>query len=185
MNRNPWLSTSRAGISILILGLSLMIACTVQGPAISAVDEAVIYSAVIRQLYGPDDTFGGTLQPPVVYLVGITDDGVGDPDSERAEPESLAESLRSEIVAALADLPAEFIWVDHRRDVALDTDTDQVIGNGIILTLGNIHPQEDGVVRVSGSIYIANLAAGGQTYILEQVDGAWTVMGTTGVQWIS
>lgn len=185
MNRNPRLSTSRAGISILVLVLSLLIACSVEAPATSAVDEAAIYSAVIRQLYGPDDTFGGTLHPPVVYLVGRTDDGVGDPDSERAEPEILAESLRSEIVLTLADLPAEFIWVDHRQDVALDPSNGEVVGGGVILTLGNIHRQEGGAVRVSGSVYIANLAAGGQTYIVERVDGAWTVMGTTGVQWMS
>jgi hypothetical protein len=147
-------------------------------------DEA-IYAAVIRQLYEVDDTFGGTLRPPIVYVVSRTDDSVGDPELGRADPEVLAESLQIEIVASLDDLPAEFIWVAQRQDVPLDPDTGRVSGDGVIITLGNIHPQKDGSVQISGSIYIANLAAGGQTYLVEQVDSLWEVVGTTGVQWIS
>jgi hypothetical protein len=52
-------------------------------------------------------------------------------------------------------------------------------------TLGNIHPQADGTLLVSASIYVASLAAGGQTFILEEKAEGWTVTGATGVTWIS
>jgi hypothetical protein len=35
------------------------------------------------------------------------------------------------------------------------------------------------------SIYVAPLAAGGQTFVVERVDDTWQVTGTTGVVWIS
>ena len=52
-------------------------------------------------------------------------------------------------------------------------------------TLGDIQTQEDGTVQVEGSLYFANLGAGGRTYILERVDGEWRVAGDTGVIWMS
>ena len=88
-------------------------------------------------------------------------------------------------MAALSDLPAELSWVNAFDAVALDESTGQVEGDGVVVTVGNIHLQEDGSGLVSASIYIANLAAGGQTYIVEEVDGSWQVTGNTGYQWMS
>jgi len=89
------------------------------------------------------------------------------------------------ITASLDDLPAEFVWVGNFNEVPLDNNTGAVEGNGAIITLGNTHFQEDGSALVSASIYIANLAAGGMTYIVERIDGVWQVVGDTGVRWIS
>lgn len=172
-------------MGIFVLGLSLLSACTLSDPSGADLDEAAIYAVLIRQLYEVDDTYGGTLRAPIVYVVSRTDDSVGDPENDRVAPVNLAETLQGDIVVALADLPAEFLWVANQRDVALNPDTGQVTGDGVIITMGNIHLQKDGSVQVSGSIYIASLAAGGQTYLLQQQDGQWTVVGTTGVQWIS
>ena len=56
-----------------------------------------------------DHTFGEPPNFPIVYLVGVTDDGVGDPDVLQTEPNLLPESVQAEIVSALDDLPAEFV----------------------------------------------------------------------------
>ena len=66
-----------------------------------------------------------------------------------------------------------------------DSNTGVVEGNGAIITLGNVHFQEDGSAFVSASIYVANLAAGGLTYIVERIDGTWQVVGDTGVRWMA
>ena len=176
--------------SVILLGLlmsclSVVNACKPLIPDISVRDEAAIYAAAIRQIYEKDDTYGGSLRPPVVYLVRKTDDSVGDPDIENSESKVLEETILSGISSALEDLPTELIWVEDEKDVVRDPDTGQVAGEGVIITLGNVHPQRDGSVHISGSIFIASLAAGGKTYIVQQVDGLWKVTGTTGVQWIS
>jgi len=153
-------------------------------PTLSEEDQVAIYAAVVRQLYTVDHTFGEPPNFPRVYLVRTTDDTVGDPDAPRAEPRLLPESIQAATLESLADLPAEFLWVDGRDQVPLDA-YDTVEGGGAIFTLGNIHLQEDGSLLVSGSLYFAMLGAGGRTYVLEQVDGTWQVTGNTGVEWIS
>jgi hypothetical protein len=148
-------------------------------------DTAANYAAVIRQIYTQDDTFGGTLQPPTLYILGTTDDRAGEPGEGEANAEFLSEALRDGVTTALADLPAALVWVETQDDVPLEPDTGAVVDGGAVITLGSVTPQRGGSVHVPASIYVANLAAGGQTYVLEKVDGVWTVTGTTGVQWIS
>jgi ABC-2 type transport system permease protein len=155
-------------------------------PAHTEGDQAAIYAAVVRQLYTVDHTFGDQAPNfPIVYLVRTTDDGVGDPDAPRAEPHELAESTQADIIDALQDLPAKFIWVDGDDEVPVEQNTGSVAGGGAIFTLGNVHFQEDGSALVSARLFFAMLGAMGKTYVLEQVDGIWQVTGDTGVQWMS
>ena len=171
-------------IWVLVLGLLALTSCN-RERALSGADAVEIYAAVVRRIYTQDDTFGGTLQPPTLYLVRTTDDSVGDPEAGRSEPERLPEEVQDGIRQALADLPTRIVWVDDRDQVPLDPNTGAVPGGGAIVTLGNLHPQDDGSVHVAGSIYVAMLAAGGQTFVVEQVEGSWQVTGTTGVIWMS
>jgi hypothetical protein len=147
--------------------------------------KAAIYAAVARQLYTVDHTFGEPPNFAMVYLVEATDDSVGDPDAPQTKSNLLLRSIQEAITDALEDLPAEFVWVKDLNEVPVDNNTGAVEGNGAIITLGNVHFQEDGSAFVSASIYIANLAAGGLTYIVERIDGAWQVVGDTGVRWMA
>lgn len=167
-------------LSLLLL-LTLLPACTTS--VLSEDDEAAIYAAVVRQLYTVDHTFGEPPNFPIVYLVRATDDRAGDPRETEARSSIVAESVQEAIVAALDNLPAEFIWVDDWDKVPMDRG--MVEGNGAIITLGNIYLQEDGSVQVAASIYIANLSGGGRTHIIEKVDGIWKITGDTGPRWIS
>jgi ABC-2 type transport system permease protein len=148
-------------------------------------EQTQIYAAVIRQLYTVDHTFEQAPNFPIVYLVRSTQDGIGDPDAPRSDSQVLPEAVQEAVTASLADLPAKLVWVDDRAEVPLDDQTGAVSGGGVIVTVGNIHLDEEGRASVSASLYFANLGAGGRTYVLEQVGGTWQVTGDTGVQWIS
>lgn len=163
------------------------VACRGRQPtsAPSSTDEAAIYATIIRQLVTIDDTFGGTLNPAHIYILRQTDDRAGDPASATGESQILGTNLQSEIRNQLADLDAEITWVDNREAVPINSETGAIDDNGVIITLGNIQWQEATTVYVPASIYIASLAAGGQTYVLELIDGTWTITGKTGAQWIS
>ncbi len=147
-------------------------------------DAAAIYELVIRQVCGPDDTFGGSLDPAVAYVVGTTGGASMDPDAPVTELMLLPDSLEEAISDRLSDAPFEVVWVESEADVERDADG-RVSGNGVIVTLGSLAIQEDGSVAVSGQIYIANLAAGLRTYVIEMVDGVWTITGTVGPTVIS
>jgi len=174
----------------LTLTLSTLASCSTPAPAlpepaIPEEDQAAIYAAVVRQLYTVDHTFGD--EPPnwpIVYLLRATNDRAGDPRETDTNSRLLAESLQEAIVAALDDLPAEFIWIDDRSEV-IDETIIAVKGNGALITLGNTYLQGSGKVHVAASIYFSSLGAGGTTYIVEQVDGIWKITGKTGAQWIS
>jgi hypothetical protein len=173
--------------ALLLLLLTQMLADGCQGEKrqLSEQDEIAIYQAVIRRIYESDGTFGGTLEKPTLYLIRATDDAAGDPSRPQSNSVVLSEPIQQGIAAALADLPTKVIWVDNIDQVSLDADTGQVSDKGRVITLGNNNPQNADKVLVSASIYVANLAVGGGTYVVELKDGLWMTTGTTGVHWIS
>lgn len=173
-------------IAILFLITLLMVACADDAVEPTEEEAAAIYATVIRQIYTEDDTHGGRLRRPRLYVVGTTDDRAGDPTGGEGDTVTLiSPAVRQSISEQLADLPAEIVWVESPDEVERDADTGIVSGGGVIITLGNISPQEQDAIHVPASIYITPLGAGGQTYVLEKIDGVWTITGNTGVEWIS
>lgn len=73
--------------------------------------DAAIYAAVIRQLAGPDDTFGGKLAKSTLYIVRRTNDAAGDPGSGASPPVILPDVIQAEVTTLLADLPSRVVWV--------------------------------------------------------------------------
>ncbi len=148
-------------------------------------DTVAIYATVVRRLCMQDDSFGGRFNPAVVYLVRQTNDAAGDPSTPKSASITLAEGVQQGVSAALVDLPARVIWVDSSQDAPKSPVTGEVEGHGVVVTLGNIARQSDGTVHVPASIFVASLAASGQTYVLQKKGDAWVVTGNTGVRWMS
>ncbi len=150
-------------------------------PAVTPLpDEVAIYAAVVRQLYTLDHTFERAPAWPYLYILRVTDDRIGGELGSERDARTLPEDVQQGITAALSDLPAEVRWVDSWEDTPLDDMGRVEGGDGVLVTLGNIHPQADGSVHVPASLHCGNLCATGLTYILAEVDGAWQVTGTTG-----
>jgi hypothetical protein len=175
---------TRSTATLLLLGLIAMSACS-SASTPHQIDEAAIYAAVIRRIYTQDDTFGGSLQAPTVYVLQITDDSVGDPAIDPSEPSALPGAVQNKIDSSLAGMSMRIVWISDPSNVPVDPGTGAVGDGGALITLGNLHLQRDGSVQVSASIYVAPLAAGGRTYILKQVDGDWQVTGNTGAVWMN
>jgi hypothetical protein len=146
-------------------------------------DPAEIYALVVRQLYTVDHTFGQPPLFPVVYLLRQTDDSVGSPGLP-SNSQTIFPGDQQRITSLLADLPARFVWLDSADEAPKDA-MGSVADRGAIITLGNISQQPDGSLHAPASIYMGMLAAGGQTYVLEAVGGAWQITGVTGPVWMS
>jgi len=154
--------------------------------SVAALEETAIYAAVIRQLAIVDDTFGGNLNPKTLYVIKNTDDGAGNTvEGQQSSTRLITETMQNEISSILNDISIEIIWIDRFEDAEFEKSGFEVKRGGAIITLGNIYPRESGSVQVAGSIYIANLAAGGTTYILEEVDESWDITGRAGPTWMS
>jgi hypothetical protein len=85
----------------------------------------------------------------------------------------------------LVDLKFKAVWIDSKEQAITNPETGYVKDNGIIITLGNINFENANKVLVPASYYIAPLGAGGRIYIVEKIDGVWTVTGDTGSVWMS
>jgi len=144
-------------------------------------DRSAIYAAVVRQLYEVDHTVDATPQWETVYLIETTDDSVGDPKQPQGEPVAISAEVRRKRVAALANMPARIEWLPDEE--AMMDSAESLEGQAAVITLGNIHVQEDGGAMVAGSVYLGGLGSGGRTYTLWQVDGAWEISGDTGAVW--
>jgi len=162
-----------------------LVGCRSTSPKPTEQDTIAIYQTVIKQIYQSDDTFGGTLEKPILYIVRATNDATGDPSLPRSSSVVLSETVQQNITNALSNLPTTIIWVDSFDQVSIDPNTGVVDDKGVIITLGNIQYENNDRALLSANIYVANLAAGGKTYVLEKKDGVWVITGTTGVEWIS
>lgn len=171
---------------VMILALAFPALAGCAGPGeLELEDRSEIYAAVIRRIYIQDDTFGGALHPPMLYILDHSDDTVGDPDVQQSDSQIIAMPLRRAIELTLEDLPTSIVWIGSMDEIPRDPETHSVASGGAVLTLGNIHITDARKVQVSASIYVGMLAAGGQTYVLQRQNGIWVVTGTTGVMWIS
>lgn len=154
------------------------------GPFLGLLPEqqALIYVQVIRQLYMIDHTFAETPNFETIYILGVTDDQAGDPNTQVDPATLIPQEVREIILKNLLDMPASIKWVDDLAEVPRDSETEAVANNGAIISLGNIHVQ-DKTVEVPASLEVAPLIAGGRTYLLSQEDDAWQIVGISGVEW--
>ena len=177
---------------LVIMGLLMILTgigytgCSTESNDLTIQDEAAIYAVVIRQLATIDDTFGGNLNPKTLYVIKNTDDSAGYPfGDQQPDKRVITDTMQSEITRMINDLSIESVWIDKFEDAKFEESGFEVKRDGAIIKLGNIHLQADGSVQVAGSIYIANLAAGGTTYILVRIDEAWAITGQASPSWIS
>jgi hypothetical protein len=158
-------------------------ACTGSASVLTEDEQAIIYTAVIRQIYLLDNT-ADYRRFPVIYLPRYTDDTAGDPRVAEPNAGLIPETVQAEVLAALDGLRADFIWIEGRNEV-IDKRIMVVKDDGAIITVGNIYLQKDGKVLVAASIYFSSEGAGGMTYIIEKIDDTWRITGNTGATWIS
>lgn len=181
-------------ITIILLALLLLLAaagCTTADstndhPNQSDInDDAQICAAAIRQIYNVDHSFGEPPGWPLVYILTTTDDSAM-VDAPAVPAQKLAAELQEAITAELTNEPFELIWIDAFDDAPIDPANGQIAeGEGIVITLGNIHPQDDGSVQMPFSMTCGGLCGIGKTYVLNQIDDIWQISGSVGPEIMS
>ena len=107
-------------------------------------------------------------------------------DAPTAPSQELSADLQEAITAELADEPFELIWVEAFDDASIDPTSGQIAeGDGIIITLGNIHPQDDSSVQLPFFMTCGGLCGIGKTYVLNQISNVWQITGSVGPEIMS
>ncbi|WP_413767353.1 hypothetical protein [Rhodococcus pyridinivorans] len=144
-------------------------------------EQSQIYSAALHQLILVDNPFAtAPTQVGAVYIV----DG---PASRSAEMSTVVDGpafdtdLKNEIAAQSADLPPVEFTADPQQyaDPARQGLTG-VTDDGVIVGLSPTRRQDDGTVHLGAGLWCGLDCGLGLTYVLDRVDGQWTVTGTTG-----
>jgi len=144
------------------------------------IDDAQIYAAAIREIH----SFARSSD--LVYLVTTTEDLVN-ADTPTAPSQKVPAELQEAITAKLAGERYELIWIEAFDDAPIGPTNPKIAegwhiaeGDGIIITLGNIHPQDDGSVQLSFWMTCADVCGVGKTYVLNEYSNNWHVTGSVG-----
>lgn len=147
-------------------------------------EQAAIYAIVAAQLYTVDHTYSEAPNFPVIYLSMQTDDYAGDPNFASAPASEIPPEVREILEKHLLGLPAELRWIASAEEAPRDPETQFIADNGALITLGNIHLQEEGSLLIAGSLEVGPLIAGGRTYVLENLGGEWQITTIAGEEWL-
>jgi len=138
-----------------------------------------IYEAVIRQLVTTgDSTFGPNPQFPVIYLLDRAKEAGANPELPQSGGTPLPGEVKRELLAALSDLPLEFVPDSDTVTTPVD-EGGGVEQEGVVVTVGPIPTGED-QVEVEASLYAGPLAAPWLTYVVKRSSQGWRVTGTKG-----
>lgn len=151
----------------------------------SDVQRVEIYSAVIDQLAYVDHTFGRSVSDPFGRVFVL--DGVASRTSDfhlAGDGEQFGEELQREIIEAVDDDPP-IQFVSNREQVPGSDRPGRpgVVDDGAIIALGDIgynNDYDDDTATVAALMWCSSLCGLSTTYVLENIDDQWSVVGTEG-----
>lgn len=154
---------------------------TLEPAALSTEDEVAVYAAVIRRLMGPDDGYGPgeDFRVSTMYVVRDTTRYGYESKAPDAELTPISPAVQAGLVEGLADLPYGIVWVETWHDVQRDPVTG-VAADAVTISPGAIWRRPDGRLVVTGEVHRSSLGASYMTYVLDTVDGSWSVVGRIG-----
>ena len=163
----------------ILLGLGVLVALWVFWPA----DDSQTYTAVLKRLITVDDTYAEKIQPEKIYISRTFYDSFADIEGQKQRKDL---KIQKELEVALSEyartLGANLIWIDAEDSIEYE-DTGAIKGGGVLVRL-NKAKNYLFYTRVSGSIYIAHLAAGGAKYDFLKIFGHWKYLYKSS-EWIS
>jgi len=143
-------------------------------------DDAKIYATAIREIHSFEHSRS------LVYVVTTTEDYTIF-ESSTDPSQLLPANLQEAITAELANEPYQLIWIETFDDASIDPANWRDVevwriadGDGMIITLGNIHPQYDGSVQLSFFMTCAQMCGIGKNLVLKIQNGVWHVIGSVG-----
>lgn len=130
-------------------------------------EQSQIYSAALQQLLRVDNPHAGApAPPPSVHIV----DGP-----------QLTSEVKKEIAAQSEPITTvEFITAPEQQRIIERGGAVEGDPGGVIVGLAAPAYQDDGTVQVGAGLWCGFDCGIGLTYVLDDVDGQWTVTGTTG-----
>ena len=148
-------------------------------PSADPIDAARIdiYESLARELVGAE-----AVEWKRIVIVSELCENAGEPRQMRGCDDTLSTAEQNELAGRLDDL-APISFTEDPTSL-YDEEWFNGVPEIIVLRLGTIEETGDGV-EVGGSFGCGGLCGSGTTYLLQQTDDGWEVVGTTGSAWIA
>lgn len=141
-------------------------------------DDSEIYMKAFRHLIEKDDTYGGQLNPQVIYISKAV---MSDPISNKSEgvlPSDVVEVLKQ--YADRKSLDVRFYDTNNPLEY---NELGEIKSGGVSVSFGQIQKYLL-FSEIEGSIYIASLSSGGTSYKFIRWFGGWKLYSSE-MTWIS
>jgi hypothetical protein len=179
----------------LLATLILVIQAATASERLPDNEAAEIYSIVVRRLISEDDTYGGTLHPNKIYISRklVADCPYSEPIDR--SPSTVQEKLplpapictyksigvmdsdiEHALLTALAKKGGTFNFINNRDGLQFKKSAGDIVGGGVLITLGEIVLTSPINAATNGSIFIASEAAGESRYEFKKTGGHWTLV---------
>jgi hypothetical protein len=159
---------------VLVLSIPLLatiwLATRIAPATLPESEQAEIYAQVVTKLIAEDDTYGGKLEPRVLYIY-----------KRQGE---LSVALERALLDSLHTANRSISFVDGRKDLRYEKDSGAIVGGGVLIALDEIIRTESNKVETNGSIFVASEAAGETSYLFVKVNARWTLKASNRL-WIS
>jgi ABC-type transport system involved in multi-copper enzyme maturation permease subunit len=140
--------------------------------SVSAQEEIVLYSAVIRQLVSDMNAAAPKgSQTAGVYVLGTTP--LGNSSGQAGEVNLLADEVQKGVLEQLKDLPNAVQWISSTKQMAVDPQTGQFKDGQALITLEGAHESGQDSVQIPASIQIGSASENKSTYNFKRVNGNW------------
>lgn len=121
-------------------------------------EKEEIYEAALFSIVTRDDTYGGKLNPSLIYLSQYTVSG----PRENGDSELIPNEIQQSISSYSAEVGINIVWVKDRESLSYN-EQGEIEGGGVLIAFSNL----DRFLfwaSLEANIYVANLAAGGTKY---------------------
>ena len=140
--------------------------------SVSAQEEIVLYSAVIRQLVSDMNAAAPKgNQTAVVYVLGTTP--LGNSSGQAGEVNLLADEVQKGVLEQLKDLPNAVQWISSTKQMAVDPQTGQFKDGQALITLEGAYESGQDSVQIPASIKIGSASENKSTFNFKRVNGNW------------
>lgn len=142
-----------------------------------------IYVEVFLRLINEDDTYGGKLNPKIIYISRAIDDPFYRANTENNDEKLMLDERAVSAISAIAqDIGVEIRWINSSTDLNYNK-VGEITGGGVLVEFGKL---EKLLIysQIVASIYIANEAAGGTRYEFYKLFNKWKFT-RSDIAWIS
>jgi len=162
---------------VIILSIFIYFPCFSQENSPNSDGE--IYSIVLTNVIGKDDTYNGQLKPKLIYISKEIA-----PGNNNTKAKYITEDAKAFVSEFAKNNNLKVRWVKNSKSIQYFRGNGEIVGGGVLVDFNEIKYISEMEAEIDASIYVASEAAGGTHYFLTKKSEHWKLL-SSNPTWIS